>query len=101
MIVVGENFEIVVKLWKDSKIFKMQVECIYISEQVLRFKITGGQKEMFMEKLLLKKTYPWKITKINFQFDGKDEAVAMAIMNIQDAIEERINPPTKPNWYKA
>ena len=101
MIVIGEKFEIVVKRWKDSKKFKMSVECVYVSKQVLRFKITGGQKEMFMEKLLLKKSYPWKITKINFQLDGNDEAVAMAIMNIQDAIEERINPPTKPNWYKA
>ena len=101
MIVPGEKFEIVIQRWKDLKKFKMNVECIYVSEQVLRFKITGGQKEMIMEKLLLKKTFPWKITKINFQFDGNDEAVAMAIMNIQDAIEEHINPPTKPNWYKA
>ena len=101
MIVIGEKFEIVIQRWKDSKKFKMSVECVYVSEQVLRFKITGGQKEMIMEKLLLKKTYPWKITKINFQLDGNDEAVAMAIMNIQDAIEERINPSTKPNWYKA
>jgi translation elongation factor EF-1alpha len=45
----------------------MAVECIYISEQVLRFKITAGQKEMMMEKVLVKKTNQWKITKMNFQ----------------------------------
>ena len=101
MIVVGEKFEIVIKRFNDSRKFKMNVECIYISEQVLRFKITGGQKEMIMEKLLLKKTYPWKIAKMNFQFEEDDKSVALSIMNIQDAIEERINPPAKPNWYKA
>ena len=100
MIVVGEKFEIIIKRFKDSKKFKMNIECIHVSEQVLRFKITGGQKEMIMEKLLLKKTYPWKIAKMNFQFEGNDESTAMAIMNIQDAIEARINPPAKPNWYK-
>ena len=100
MIVLGEKFEIIVQRFNDSRKFKMNVECIHVSAQVLRFKITGGRKEMIMEKLLLKKTYPWKITKMNFQFDGNDEAIAMAIMNIQDAIEVRINPPTKPNWYK-
>jgi hypothetical protein len=101
MIVVGEEFEIVIQRWRDLKKFRMKAECIYVSEQVLRFKITGGQKEMIMEKLLLKKTNPWKIVKMNFKFEGDDKTIAMAIMNIQDAIEYRINPPTKPNLYKT
>ena len=100
MIVVGEKFEIIVQRFDDSRKFKMIVECIYTSEQVLRFKIAAGQKEMIMEKLLLKKTNQWKIAKINFQFEGDDKSIAMAIMNIQDSIEYYINPPTKPNWYK-
>ena len=74
MIVPGEKFEIVMSRWKDTRKFKMMVECIYVSEQVLRFKITGGQKEMIMEKLLLKKTNQWKIAKMNFQFEGDDES---------------------------
>jgi hypothetical protein len=101
MIVVGEKFEIIIKRFGDSRKFKMMVECIYVSEQVLRFKITAGQKEMMMEKHLLKKTYPWKIAKMNFQFEGDDKGTAMAIMDIQNRIEYYINPPTKPNWYKA
>ena len=55
---------------------------------------------MIMEKLLLKKINPWKITKMNFQFEGDEKSIALAIMNIQDRIEYYINPPTKPNWYK-
>jgi len=100
MIVVGEKFEIIIQRFDDSRKFKMMVECIHVSEQVLRFKVTAGQKEMIMEKHLLKKTYPWKIAKMNFQFEGDDKSIAMAIMNIQDSIEYHINPPSKPNWYK-
>ena len=59
---VGEKFEIIARLWQDNRRFKMAVECIHVSEQVLRFKITGGTKEMTMEKLLVKKTSPWKIS---------------------------------------
>ena len=100
MILVGEKFDIIIQRFGDSIKFKMAVECIHVSDQVLRFKITGGQKEMIMEKLLLKKTNPWKIAKMNFQFEGDDKTIAMALMNIQDRIEYYINPPTKPNWYK-
>lgn len=101
MIVLGEKFEIVVRRWMDSRKFKMNVECIHVSEQVVRFKITGGRKEMFMEKILIKKTNPWKITKMNFQFEGDEETIAMAIMKIQEGIEYYINPPTRRNWKKA
>jgi len=66
----------------------------------LRFKVTGGQKEIIMEKLLLKKTNQWKIAKMNFKFEVDDEAIAMSIMRIQEEIESYINPPRKPNWYK-
>ena len=95
MITVGEKFEIIIQRFGDRKKFKMMVECIYVSEQVLRFKITGGKKEMVMEKLLMKKTNQWKITKMNFQFEGDDKTIALAIMNIQDRIEYYINPSKK------
>ena len=37
---------------------------------------------------------------MNFQFEGNDETIAMASMNIQVMIEYHIDPPMKPNWYK-
>jgi hypothetical protein len=98
--IVGENFEIVMSRWEDNRRFKMKVECIYSTEQVLRFKITGGKKEIMMEKLLLKKTSQWKIREMNFKFEGDDKSVAMAIMNIQNEIDFQINPPRKPNWER-
>ena len=42
----------------------------------------------------------WETAKMNFQFEGDDKSIAMAIMNIQDRIKYCINLPTKPNWYK-
>ena len=53
-----------------------------------------------MEKILIKKTSQWKITKMNFKFEGDDESIAMSIMNIQNEIEYYLNPPTPRNWYK-
>jgi hypothetical protein len=100
MIVVSEKFEITVRRWSDSQNFKMNVECTYVSDQLLRFKITAGRKEMFMEKILIKKTNPWKITKMNFKFEGDDKTIAMAIMRMQEEIEYYINPPTRRTWQK-
>jgi hypothetical protein len=37
---------------------------------------------------------------MNFQFEGNDETIARAIINIQDRIEYYIDPPTNPNWHK-
>ncbi|MDP9230544.1 MAG: hypothetical protein M3O67_07720 [Bacteroidota bacterium] len=58
-----EKFEILVSKWGEEKrqIYRMQVEVIYHSEQVIRFKVSAGDKFMIMEKLLIKKTGQWKI----------------------------------------
>lgn len=98
--IVGEKFEIVVGRWQDLKKYKMNVECIYASDQVLRFKVSGGKKEMILEKLLIKKTNQWKIKEMNFKFEGDDKTIAMAIMSIQNEIEYQIKPPPRKNWNK-
>jgi hypothetical protein len=98
--IVGEKFEMMVRRPGDSRKFKMNVACIYVSEKVLRFKITGGKKEMIMEKLLIKKTNQWKIREMNFKFEGDDKNIALAIMRIQDEIDYRLNPPRQRNWNK-
>ncbi len=100
MITVGSTFQVIIKRWNDSRKFKMNVECMYVSEQVIRFSITAGKKEMNMEKILIKKTNQWKITKMNFKFEGDDKSIAMAIMHIQNEIENHINPPKQRNWNK-
>ncbi|MBL7745314.1 MAG: hypothetical protein JNN00_17700 [Chitinophagaceae bacterium] len=87
---VGDKFEILVNVFRMERKFRMQVEVLYTSEQVIRFKLTGGKKEMTMEKILIKKTNPWKITAINFTFQLDDQSAAMAIMYIQDELDYQI-----------
>lgn len=90
MIATGEKFEIVIRRFQDTRSFKMIVECIDVSELLLRFKITGGQREMIMEKQLEKMKHPWKITKTNFRFEGDDGSIALSVMHIQDAIDDHL-----------
>lgn len=42
--------------------------------------------------MFVKKTYPGKITKMNFQFEGDDTNIAFAIMNIPDRIQHIVMP---------
>lgn len=95
---IGDKFEIIIRRWQDNRRYKMNVEIIYESVQVIRFKIHSGQKEMIMEKLLIKKTNPWKIKEMNFKFGDDDKYTAMSIMSIQDASEFQINPPRPGKW---
>jgi hypothetical protein len=91
MIAAGEIFDIIVRRFQDTRTFKMNVECIAVSQQLLRFRITGGQKEMIMEKQLEKMKHPWKIVKTNFKIQGDEETIALAIMHIQDAIDQHLD----------
>jgi hypothetical protein len=92
------SFEIRVGKWGESRKYIMKVEVVYQSEQVIRFKITAGGREMDMEKLLLKKTNQWKLTATNFKLDGNPQAIAGAILNIQKEIEYKLNPKTPKQW---
>ncbi len=50
-----------------------KVVCTYSSAQVLRFKITSIQKELYVQKLLLVKTrQPFKILSTNFVIENDD-----------------------------
>jgi hypothetical protein len=63
------------------------VEITARSENVVRFTIKAGEKEMQMEKLLFRKTNQWKITRTSFQLLGNTKVNARLIMDIQDAID--------------
>ena len=97
----NETFEITFRpYWKDAK-YKMQVEIIHRSEQVIRFKITGGSKTMIMEKLLLKHKGQWKIKEMNFQLTSDPKVLAKTIMELQDEIEFYLaGRPAPVNKYK-
>jgi hypothetical protein len=94
----NETFEIKLTQYEVGKktIYRIQVEIIHRSEQVLRFRIFAGSKSMIMEKLLLKNKGEWKIKETNFKIKGKPKDTAMIIMEIQDAIEYYLAGSPKP-----
>ena len=47
-----------------------------------------------------KKDHPVENNKNEFQFEGDEETIAMAIMKIQEEIEYYIHPLTRRNWNK-
>jgi hypothetical protein len=97
----NETFEIEFRpYWKDTK-YRMQVEIIDRSEQVIRFKITGGDKTMTMEKQLLKHKGQWKIKEMNFQLKGDPKVIAKTIDEIRNEIEFYLaGRPAPVNKYK-
>ena len=99
----NKTFEIkLVKYGGKKTIYKMQVEIIHRSEQVIRFRISAGNKTMTMEKLLLKNKGQWKIRETNFEIKGNPREIAMAVMEMQDEIEFYLAGSPKPvSKYKS
>ncbi len=100
-----DNETFIIKLIKyaDGKktIYKMQVEIIHRSEQVIRFCITAGDKKIVMEKLLLKHKGQWKLKETNFPLKGNPKEIAITVMEIQDEIEFYLAGSPKPvNKFK-
>jgi hypothetical protein len=98
----NETFEIAFIPYRMGRTkYRMQVEIIHRSDQVIRFRITGGKKTMTMEKLLLKHKGQWKIKDMNFQFTGDPRDIAVTIKEIQDKIEFYLaGSPSAVNKYK-
>jgi hypothetical protein len=83
----NERFEIRFKRHYDRTVYRAIVEITARSENVIRFTIKAGEKEMQMEKLLFRKTNQWKIKGISFTMMGDAKVNARLIMDIQDAID--------------
>jgi len=83
-----ESFEIFLRESPETPIYRMQVAIIYKSEQVMRFRVTGGRRSIVMEKLLNRKKGQWKIREGDID-PGKDlEKAAYGLMRIQNEIDE-------------
>jgi hypothetical protein len=90
------TFIILVKKRNSPQVFKMNVDHIYSSEQVERFRVNGKNgKYVIMEKRLLNKKQPWKITggvPTGLKTDAQFEEAAMAIRDIQDKLDTYLLP---------
>jgi hypothetical protein len=99
----NETFEIkLTKYYVGGKtIYRMNVEIIHRSEQVIRFRIFAGDKSMIMEKLLLKHKGQWKIKETNFKLSGDPKDIAEKVLEMQDSIEHYLaGSPVPVNKYK-
>ena len=93
----NETFDIIItKHGEPTRKYKMQVEIIRRSEQVMRFRIFAGAKSITMEKLLLKHRGQWKIKETNFKLDGDPKNIAEMILEIQNEIEYYL--AGRPKW---
>ena len=93
----GDKFDIVVTKWGDAQKYRMNVEIVYHSEQLIRFKLSAGVKYMHMEKHLMKKTNQWKLGGMNYKLTGDPKEIAGAVLNIQKELDNYMskNKPIK------
>ncbi len=84
----NESFEIRFKRSYDRRYYRARVEISSRSENIIRFLIRAGTKEMQMEKWLFRKSNQWKIGKMNFEMKGDTKVNARMVMDIQNAIDE-------------
>ena len=92
-----EQFDITMKTWdnarKVSGRFTFRVELIYQSNHVERYKLTGGSKEMTLEKNLLTASSlykNWKIRNLNFTMEIVNESTVMTLHDIYKKIDEKM-----------
>ncbi|MDB5276138.1 MAG: hypothetical protein JWR61_1093 [Ferruginibacter sp.] len=92
------KFNITMNTWDHARKvagnFSFLVELIYASDQVQRFKLTGGTKEMVLERNLLIKSKlfkNWKIKDLNFRMEIVNEATVMTLHDIYKKIEEQMD----------
>ncbi len=90
-----EGFDVEMQSWATQKVVKFHVDVIHQSEQVERYKLTGGQKEMVFEKRLLAKSQPWWLLSTNFKFDVLNEHTVSDMHRIWVRIDEHMTGKSK------
>jgi hypothetical protein len=81
------SFDIYFSVLKDNRRYHAKVEITSRSENIIRFTIRAGTKEMKMEKYLFRKTSQWKLGTFNFIMGKNIKSNAMLIFDIQNAID--------------
>ena len=65
----------------------MQVEIVYKSDQVMRFRVSGGKRSILMEKLLTKHKGQWKLKEGEIDRSKDIQKAAYSLMCIQNEID--------------
>jgi hypothetical protein len=88
---MNERFELVFKPHRHKITYRMQVDVLSQSDQVIRFKLSAGKKFITMEKLLLKKTGSWKILETNIDLkDLPSQQASYTLFELQNKLDEYI-----------
>jgi hypothetical protein len=80
-------FDIIISKMQGGNRYKMRATHIWSSEQVERFKITGGDRYILMEKRLDNHKQPWKITEGNFKTGIDTDKATWAIMEMKEILD--------------
>ena len=87
-----EEFELIYTPHKARQKVRIQVEVFYRSEQVVRFRVRGGQKFIELEKRLNRRDGDWKILDSNFEFKTQSiEQSAFGIRELQLHLDGYLN----------
>lgn len=74
----------------DPRRYRAQVKVLFRTENVIRYSVRAGEKEIEMEKFLYRKTNQWKVEQMNFIRQGHTRTYEKMISDIQASIEQEM-----------
>jgi hypothetical protein len=84
------EFTIYFRRERDPRQYRAQVKVVYRTENVVKYSIRAGEKEIEMEKYLYRKSNQWKVEQMNFIRLGHTRIYEKMISDIQAAIDEEM-----------
>lgn len=85
------NLKFNITIRSRGRFFKPEVEVTYSTNQLLRFTVRGGNKEMYLRKDLTKKrlSHQWKIEGFSYDYTA-DSDTSQAILDIMLEIDREL-----------
>ncbi|MBN8687676.1 MAG: hypothetical protein J0M10_11670 [Chitinophagales bacterium] len=81
------TFDIFFSRERDARRYRAHVAVLYRTENIIRYRVSAGTKEIEMEKYLYRKTNQWKVDQLNFVRQGHTRTYEKMISDIQAAID--------------
>jgi hypothetical protein len=85
-----EDFEITMLPMGRKNNVTFKVHVYHDTDVVKRFLLTGGDKEMKLEKRMLQKQNSWKLLSTNFSFQEVNEHTTRNLFEIFHLLDEKI-----------
>ena len=87
-----DSFEIMFRPHAEEGKYRMKVDVLYKSDQVIRFRVHAGDKYINMEKRILNKSGKWKVTDTNIDMvAGGIAKSTYTLFEIQERLDAYIN----------